>query len=67
MYVSVCMVRQIAIKDALYKQLSMMKGDRSFSYAIESLIQKNVPVHPSAKMNEQASHTQPIKEYAAND
>ncbi len=34
------MTRLISVKDSLYERLSVMKGDRSFSYAIESLIEK---------------------------
>ncbi len=41
------MTRQISIKDTLYERLSEIKGDRSFSYAIESLIEKNAPVEPA--------------------
>ena len=44
---NVFMVRNIAIKDNLYERLSEMKGDRSFSYAIESLIEKCTPVEPA--------------------
>lgn len=57
---SICdinMVRHIAIKDSLYEQLSELKGDRSFSYAIESLLEKCTPVEPAKTQTGVASTT----------
>lgn len=55
------MSRQISIKDSLYEELSGMRGEGSFSTAIESLMKKAIPAHPAAKQNVQAAQHQTNK------
>lgn len=50
------MTKNIGIKDKLYSELKQMKGDRSFSFAIEQLIKTKPVISPAKDQSQAAAH-----------